>query len=107
MPFPPLPLVVTPNEEKPVSTATDDWTDAPAFHDHAEGDDFRVPSGYTRCRRKQCQEPPVADMRRIAYLRSRGDAWRWWAYCAAHLAEYNREVRNGVVWWKAMRGPSR
>jgi hypothetical protein len=62
--------------------------------------DFRVPSGYPRCRRQRCHQPPVADMRR----------WRtdwgapelshstWWAYCAGHLREYGREVRGGRVW---------
>jgi len=56
---------------------------------------YRVPSQYKRCRMKigfrlVCHEPPAADMRR-----SNG----WWAYCAEHWRCYNREVRDGQVWW--------
>jgi hypothetical protein len=62
---------------------------------------FRVPSQYPRCRRQRCQQPPVADMARYR------NNWRnpelsgtsWWAYCADHLRQYNREVRDGRVWW--------
>lgn len=56
--------------------------------------DFRVPSRYARCRRQHCTEIPVTDMLRV------GRHITWWAYCATHLADYNREVRDGVVWWK-------
>jgi hypothetical protein len=27
------------------------------------------------------------------------DKPQWWAYCAKHLRGYNREVRDGHVWW--------
>lgn len=61
--------------------------------------EFRVPSCYGHCRRARCHGEPVADM-----LRSRSTRWglkdSWWAYCAEHLADYNREVRDGVVWWR-------
>jgi len=66
--------------------------------------DFRVPSGYPRCRRPYCTAPPVADMRRRRWdntrrrnTNARVDAW--WAYCAAHLRDYGRELRDGRVWW--------
>ena len=76
--------------------------EAPFLRAHVEPEnEWRVPSGYARCRRPRCQQAPVADMRR-----SRTD-WKghtgakptWWAYCADHLREYNREVRDGRVWW--------
>ncbi len=66
-------------------------------------DAFRVPSGYPRCRRKRCHQPPVADMRRQTTLRREGHEGRrvpsWWAYCADHLREYGCQVREGRVWW--------
>jgi hypothetical protein len=72
-------------------------------------DQFRIPSGYSRCRRKRCYQPPVADMRRQTTLRSEGHERRrviaWWAYCADHLREYNREVRDGRVWWLGTPAP--
>ena len=64
-------------------------------------DSFRVPSAYPRCRRARCHQKPVADMRRSRHNYRQGrtvDAW--WAYCGDHLAEYNREVRDGHVWWR-------
>ena len=59
---------------------------------------YRAPSQYERCRRPRCHQPPVADMARTRYERS-GKALSWYAYCADHLREYNREVRDGRVWW--------
>jgi hypothetical protein len=65
--------------------------------------DFRVPSQYPRCRRAHCHQQPVADMRRVRHVRrpwARPDTYDTWsAYCADHLREYNREIRNGQVWW--------
>ena len=57
---------------------------------------FRVPSQYKICRRisrqyGKCAEKPVADMKRSS---------GWWAYCATHLGDYNREVREDRVWWR-------
>lgn len=70
---------------------------------HAEPPDkFRVPSGYSRCRRASCTAPPVADMARSRtrwYGSSYSQRSTWWAYFAEHLADYNRDVRDGVVWW--------
>jgi hypothetical protein len=65
-------------------------------------DQFRVPSAYTRCRRQLCKEPPVADMarHRTNWRNPELSGPNWWAYCAEHLAVYNREVRDGRVWWK-------
>ncbi len=61
---------------------------------------FRVPSGYPRCRRKRCYQPPVADMRRSRYSRyEHRRVIAWWAYCADHLREYDRAVKEGRVWW--------
>lgn len=66
--------------------------------------DYHVPSHYLRCRRKvgataYCSAAPVADMRRQRYVwRDRRFVNSWWAYCADHLADYNREVRDGRVW---------
>jgi hypothetical protein len=59
--------------------------------------DFRVPSIYPRCRRARCHQAPVADMKRRPHPNTGRD--QWWAYCADHLAEYGREVRDGRVWW--------
>lgn len=61
--------------------------------------DFRVPSQYSRCRRPRCDQPPVADMHRTRAGWEKGRRGTWWAYCAAHLAEYRRVVRDGKVWW--------
>ena len=77
--------------------------EAPYTRAHVEPlEDYRVPSLYRRCRRAHCTAPPVADVRRSRYLLRRGYANTWWAYCANHLADYNREVREGVVWWKGV-----
>jgi hypothetical protein len=73
---------------------------------HVESErDFRVPSGYKKCRYTNrwdmphsCQSPSVADMKRIPEGRFSGKP-NWWAYCAKHLRGYNREVRDGRVWW--------
>ena len=72
---------------------------------HAEPEaEFRVPSQFPRCRRSLCRQAPVADMRRTRH-NWRGDPGTpreygvWWAYCADHLREHNREVRDGRVWW--------
>ena len=56
--------------------------------------DWRAPSQYSRCRSNngRCPNEPVVDL-------ARGRTRRWWAYCAAHLREYNREVRGDRVWW--------
>ncbi len=63
-------------------------------------DHYRVPSQYPRCRRKRCHQPPVADLRRSWYSHREGrSVAAWWAYCADHLREYNRGVRDGRVWW--------
>jgi hypothetical protein len=71
---------------------------------HPETTGFRVPSAYLRCRRKRCHQPPVADACRQIILRREGHEGRrvpsWWAYCADHLREYNREIRGGIVWWR-------
>lgn len=62
---------------------------------------WRIPSGYPRCRRKRCHQPPVADMARWRnnWRRPELSGNAWWAYCADHLREYNREVRDGRVWY--------
>lgn len=61
--------------------------------------DWRVPSDYRLCRRRRCQEPPVAD-----FYRSYGDSFRWWAYCELHMAEYGRWIENGhVLTWRQRR----
>lgn len=61
---------------------------------------WRAPSSYSRCRRPHCTRPPVADLNRNWWRRSEVPKPQWWAYCADHLAEYNREVRGVRVWWK-------
>ncbi len=63
--------------------------------------EWRVPSGYLRCRRKRCHQTPVADMARWRHNWRRPElsGTAWWAYCADHLREYNREVRDGRIWW--------
>jgi hypothetical protein len=63
--------------------------------------DWRVPSRYTRCRRRltnahsqglvMCPNPPVADLNR-AHGANRSS---WWAYCALHL--YGRRVVGDAV----------
>ena len=57
---------------------------------------WRVPSGREKCRGKGCRQKPVADMKRA---RAGLTGYAWWAYCADHLRGYNREVRDGRVWW--------
>ena len=59
---------------------------------------YRIPSGYEKCRGIRCKEKPVADLNRPYALP--GHKPNWWAYCAKHLDVYNREVRDGQVWWK-------
>jgi len=59
--------------------------------------DFRVPSGFPRCRRPRCHQPPVADMNRGPHPSTGRPLW--FAYCADHLREYRREVHDGRVWW--------
>jgi hypothetical protein len=70
-------------------------------------DHYRVPSHYTKCRGMRCQQRPVADMRRWHTERNARREYqqvaRWWAYCADHLADYNREVRDDRVWWRGRR----
>jgi len=61
-------------------------------------DRYRVPSGYPRCRAKRCHQPPAADMNRGPHPRT--GKLLWYAYCADHLAGYNREVVDGRVWWR-------
>jgi hypothetical protein len=59
----------------------------------AEG--WRTPSAYTRCRRRGCQNPPIADMNRHRRtLQGTGDFW--WAYCQDH--SYGKWVADGRVW---------
>ena len=61
--------------------------------------DFKVPSMYKVCRGIRCRELPIADMLRHRYQHN-SRVQSWWAYCAKDLAIYNREVRDGQVWWK-------
>jgi hypothetical protein len=68
-------------------------TESRAFPESSS--DHRVPSRAARCRRAHCPNEPVVDIRR-----AHGHDSRWWAYCAEHLAAYNLEVREGVVWWR-------
>jgi hypothetical protein len=67
-------------------------------------EEFRVPSGYGRCRRQSCTQPPVADLRRVRHnwrgYNGPREYYVWFAYCAEHLGVYNREVINGRVWWR-------
>jgi len=56
----------------------------------AEGDEWKVGGDHRRCRRKGCQAPAVAALRR-----KHGGSFAWWYYCAAHL--YGRRIVNGVV----------
>jgi len=61
---------------------------------------WRAPSVYGKCRRKHCQQPPVADLCRTRHNYRTGQTQNsWWAYCAEHLRVYNREVRGDTVWW--------
>jgi hypothetical protein len=44
-----------------------------------------------------CPRPPAADMLRGTHRP------RWYGICADHLANINREVREGRVWWRGDR----
>lgn len=62
---------------------------------------FRVPSMRQKCGR--CDRRPVADMCRVRHVRRSwarsGTYDTWYPYCADHLADYGREVRDGQVWF--------
>lgn len=65
---------------------------------HPEPEDhWRVATGrYPRChggQRRNCGRTPVAELLRGTRRPS------WWAYCTTCLADYNRAVRDGQVWW--------
>jgi hypothetical protein len=58
---------------------------------------WRAPSQHTRCRGHGCPRPPAAELNRGVYT-ARGRRNSFWAYCAAHAADYGHWVEDGQVW---------
>lgn len=50
------------------------------------------------CSRPHCPEPAVAMLNR-GQRRTGGTVDAWWRYCAGHLADYGKCVRDGQVAW--------